>query len=93
MWRSIDLNVSSTYARWFDWDKSGGNKNGKLRLQSSDKELTQLEEVGQQLAVAFSGDGSLLAVGGEVNMINHLPLVMLHTQDNMMISLMFISES
>lgn len=51
--------------RWFDWHESNGNKNGKLCLKSSDKVLTQLEDVGQQLAVAFSGDGSLLAIGGE----------------------------
>ena len=65
----------------------GDNENGKLCLKSSEKVLTHLEDVGQQLAVTFSGDGSLLAIGGEVNMINHLPLLMIHTQDTMMISL------
>ncbi|KAL9228784.1 hypothetical protein vseg_004327 [Gypsophila vaccaria] len=48
--------------RWFDWENV---ENGELGLRASDRVLTQLEDVGQQLAFAFSVDGSLLAVGGE----------------------------
>ncbi|KAL2892634.1 SEC12-like protein 2 [Bienertia sinuspersici] len=51
--------------RWFDWDMNNNNDNRELSLKSSDKVLTKLEDVGQQLALTFSEDGSLLAVGGE----------------------------
>ncbi|CAO2835182.1 unnamed protein product [Amaranthus hypochondriacus] len=51
--------------RWFDWDTTNTSKNGRLGLKASDKVLTKLEDVGQQMALAFSEDGSLLAVGGE----------------------------
>ncbi|KAK9742701.1 hypothetical protein RND81_03G192100 [Saponaria officinalis] len=48
--------------RWFDWENG---ENGRLGLKSSDRVLTELKDVGQQLAFAFSEDGSLLAAGGE----------------------------
>ncbi|KAH9618224.1 hypothetical protein KSS87_016168 [Heliosperma pusillum] len=51
-----------TSCRWFDWENV---ENGELGLRPSDRVLNQLEDVGQQLALAFSEDGSLLAVGGE----------------------------
>uniref|UniRef100_A0A803MZU7 Anaphase-promoting complex subunit 4-like WD40 domain-containing protein n=1 Tax=Chenopodium quinoa TaxID=63459 RepID=A0A803MZU7_CHEQI len=51
--------------RWFDWDMTNDNENGRLGLVSSDKVSTKLEDVGQQLALTFSEDGSLLAAGGE----------------------------
>ncbi|KAF9622465.1 hypothetical protein IFM89_031671 [Coptis chinensis] len=37
----------------------------QVDLKSSEKMLTQLEDVGQQLAMTFSTDGSAFAVGGE----------------------------
>ncbi|KNA07624.1 hypothetical protein SOVF_170150 [Spinacia oleracea] len=51
--------------RWFDWDVTNNNENKRLGLISSDKMRTKLEDVGQQLALTFSEDGSLLAAGGE----------------------------
>lgn len=40
-----------------------------MGLKLSDKVLTQLEDVGQQLALAFNKEGSALATGGEVDFI------------------------
>ncbi|XP_047340662.1 SEC12-like protein 2 [Impatiens glandulifera] len=51
--------------RWFDWDALTSDGDHKLGVKASDKILSQLENVGQQLAFAFSSDGSVLAVGGE----------------------------
>lgn len=55
----------SESCRWFDWEKE--NKDGvhKLGVKHSDRLLTQLQHVGQQLALAFNQDGSVLATGGE----------------------------
>ncbi|KAM3301458.1 SEC12-like protein 2 [Capsicum chacoense] len=50
--------------RWFDWDIQR-SENRALGLKSSERVLEPLEDVGQQLALAFNNDGSLLAVGGE----------------------------
>ncbi|KAF3626824.1 SEC12-like protein 2 [Capsicum annuum] len=50
--------------RWFDWDIQRA-ENRALGLKSSERVLEPLEDVGQQLALAFNNDGSLLAVGGE----------------------------
>ncbi|XP_011023488.1 PREDICTED: SEC12-like protein 2 isoform X1 [Populus euphratica] len=51
--------------RFFEWDEVKGNEDHKLGLKSSEKVLTQLEDVGQQLALVFNSDNSVLAVGGE----------------------------
>lgn len=51
--------------RWFEWDAFKKDDIFKLSVKPSEKILDQLEDVGQQLAVTFSHDGSLLAVGGE----------------------------
>lgn len=51
--------------RWFDWDQNKSSEIHKLSLKSSEKVLTQLEDVGQQLALAFNNDGTALAAGGE----------------------------
>lgn len=61
-------------SRWFDWEKE--NKDGvhKLGVKHSDRILTQLQHVGQQLALAFNQDGSVLATGGEVGTIFHFVL-------------------
>ncbi|KAF3628487.1 putative protein DGCR14-like [Capsicum annuum] len=48
--------------RWFDWDIQRA-ENRALGLKSSERVLEPLEDVGQQLALAFNNDGSLLAVG------------------------------
>ncbi|XP_061355613.1 SEC12-like protein 2 [Gastrolobium bilobum] len=47
--------------RWFEWD----SEIHQLGLKLSDRVLTQLEDVGQQLALAFNNDGTALAAGGE----------------------------
>ncbi|KAK1313698.1 SEC12-like protein 2 [Acorus calamus] len=51
--------------RWFEWDVPRDVESCNLGLRSSDKTLTQLENVGLQLALAFNTDGSMLASGGE----------------------------
>ncbi|CAN4110156.1 unnamed protein product [Withania somnifera] len=50
--------------RWFDWDIQKA-ENRSLGLRSSERVLEPLEDVGQQLALTFNNEGSLLAVGGE----------------------------
>lgn len=52
--------------RWFDWDFQRA-ENRSLGLRSSERVLEPLEDVGQQLALTFNNEGSLLAVGGEVD--------------------------
>lgn len=52
--------------RWYQWDPIKNEDIIKLKLKPSEKVLDELEDIGQQLAVTFSHDGSLLAVGGEV---------------------------
>lgn len=55
--------------RWFEWDAvKSGDVHG-WGLKSSEKILDQLEDVGQQLALTFNDEGSVLAVGGEVGFI------------------------
>ncbi|CAJ1939595.1 unnamed protein product [Sphenostylis stenocarpa] len=51
--------------RWFDWDQNKSSEIHKLSLKVSEKVLTQLEDVGQQLALAFNNDGTAVAAGGE----------------------------
>lgn len=50
------------------------NEDHKLGVKESEKVLGQLENVGQQLALAFDSDGSLLATGGEVEIFDVLSL-------------------
>lgn len=57
--------VGST-RRWFEWDSKTGTDDQPLSLKSSEKVLEPLEDVGQQLALTFNNEGTLLAVGGEV---------------------------
>ncbi|KAF5442294.1 hypothetical protein F2P56_034967, partial [Juglans regia] len=54
--------------RWFEWDVEKSAEVHKLCPKLSDKVLTQLEDVGQQLALAFNNEGSALAAGGEYRM-------------------------
>ncbi|PPS02697.1 hypothetical protein GOBAR_AA17963 [Gossypium barbadense] len=51
--------------RLFEWKESNGNEAHKLGVKVSEKVLIQLEDVGQQLALTFNSEGSVLAVGGE----------------------------
>ncbi|KAI4357644.1 hypothetical protein L6164_001580 [Bauhinia variegata] len=55
----------SNGCRWFEWDRNDSAEIHKLSLKKSEKVLTQLEDVGQQLALAFNNDGTALATGGE----------------------------
>lgn len=51
--------------KWFQWDEIKTEEVHKQGLKLSEKVLTHLEDVGQQLALTFNNDGSMLAVGGE----------------------------
>ncbi|CAJ2678653.1 unnamed protein product [Trifolium pratense] len=51
--------------RWFDWDQNETAEIHKLGLKVSEKVLTELDNVGLQLALAFDNDGTTLAAGGE----------------------------
>nr|DAD32070.1 TPA_asm: hypothetical protein HUJ06_010921 [Nelumbo nucifera] len=51
--------------RWFEWDAPECTEGSRLGLKSSEKVITQLEGIGQQLAVTFNREGSLIAMGGE----------------------------
>lgn len=57
--------------RLFEWEESEDNDVHKLGVKVSEKVLTQLEDVGQQLALRFNSEGSILAVGGEVKLLLH----------------------
>uniref|UniRef100_A0A0A9FB24 Anaphase-promoting complex subunit 4-like WD40 domain-containing protein n=1 Tax=Arundo donax TaxID=35708 RepID=A0A0A9FB24_ARUDO len=51
--------------RLYRWDSQEGEKSHNLALKPDEEALVELKDVGSQLAVAFSGDGSILATGGE----------------------------
>ncbi|XVF02848.1 hypothetical protein REPUB_Repub04eG0209800 [Reevesia pubescens] len=51
--------------RLFEWKEAEDNEVHKLGVKVSENVLTQLEDVGQQLALTFNGEGSILAAGGE----------------------------
>ncbi|KAH7516344.1 hypothetical protein FEM48_Zijuj10G0125100 [Ziziphus jujuba var. spinosa] len=51
--------------RLFEWNRKNSNENDSLVVKPSEKVLTQLEDVGQQLALKFNNDGSVFAAGGE----------------------------
>lgn len=53
-------------------EKSEDGKHNKLILKESDKEQHRLEDVGQQLSLAFNNEGSALAGGGEVDIVFHI---------------------
>ncbi|XP_048428853.1 SEC12-like protein 2 isoform X2 [Pyrus x bretschneideri] len=50
--------------RWFELEEER-DEVPKLALRQSGRMLEQLQDVGQQLALAFDRDGSMLAAGGE----------------------------
>ena len=62
------------FFRLFEWEESEGNEVHKLGVKVSEKVLTQLEDVGQQLALTFNCEGSTLAVGGEVEHLFHFSI-------------------
>ncbi|KAL1809312.1 hypothetical protein ACET3Z_026302 [Daucus carota] len=51
--------------KWVEWDAVKSDDVHWWGLKSSEKILSQLEDVGQQLALTFDNEGSVLAVGGE----------------------------
>ncbi|GLT44997.1 hypothetical protein SLA2020_188650 [Shorea laevis] len=51
--------------RLFKWEECNKLEVHKLGVKESEKVLMHLEDVGQQLALAFNCEGSVLAVGGE----------------------------
>ncbi|XP_044491672.1 SEC12-like protein 2 [Mangifera indica] len=51
--------------RLFEWGEDKSDKVHKLGVKGSEKVLSPLDNVGQQLALAFDSDGSTLAAGGE----------------------------
>ncbi|KAL8225549.1 hypothetical protein R6Q57_018106 [Mikania cordata] len=51
--------------RWFEWESTKNEQVLSLSLKQSEKVLYELEHIGQQLAVTFNHDGSLLALGSE----------------------------
>ncbi|XP_021896146.1 SEC12-like protein 2 [Carica papaya] len=51
--------------RLFEWEEVESSEVHKLSVKVSEKVLSQLEGFGQQLALAFDSEGSILAVGGE----------------------------
>ncbi|MCL7026394.1 hypothetical protein MKW94_014878 [Papaver nudicaule] len=51
--------------RWFKWNAPASMESNDLGLRASDRVLAELENVGQQLALAFNREGSALAVGSE----------------------------
>ncbi|KAF5751841.1 putative Prolactin regulatory element-binding protein [Tripterygium wilfordii] len=55
----------SKSCRLIEWDEVKSAEDHKLVLKASDKVLTPLEDIKQQLALAFNAEGSILAVGGE----------------------------
>lgn len=71
LWLLIILFCAPTYMilhlnRFFEWDTAKDKDSHDYGLKTSEKVLKELENIGQQLALAFSRDGSVLAVGGEV---------------------------
>ncbi|XP_050372377.1 SEC12-like protein 2 [Argentina anserina] len=50
---------------WLVWEKEVKEGAHKLSVKQSDRVLEQLQNVGQQLALTFNKDGSVLATGGE----------------------------
>ncbi|XAR72249.1 hypothetical protein NMG60_11018826 [Bertholletia excelsa] len=51
--------------KWYEWDAVKSADEQKLGLKLSNKALNQLEDVGQQLALTFNNEGSVLALGGQ----------------------------
>lgn len=52
--------------RYFEWDTVQGKDSHDFGLKTSEKVFKELENVEQQLALAFNREGSVFAVGGQV---------------------------
>ena len=50
----------------YEWAAVEKADDSTLDLRSSERALEHLEDVGQQLSLAFNNEGTLLATGGEV---------------------------
>jgi prolactin regulatory element-binding protein len=53
--------------RLYKWESREENESHELDLNCEEEALVELKDVGSQLAVSFSGEGSILATGGEVS--------------------------
>ncbi|EEE68469.1 hypothetical protein OsJ_26867 [Oryza sativa Japonica Group] len=51
--------------RLFRWESQEGEGPDNIALRADQEALTELSDAGLQLAVSFSGEGSILATGGE----------------------------
>ncbi|KAG0530600.1 hypothetical protein BDA96_05G200600 [Sorghum bicolor] len=51
--------------RLYRWESQEGEGPQNLALEPDQEALAELKDVGLQLAVSFSGEGSILAIGGE----------------------------
>uniref|UniRef100_A0A0D3HNX7 Anaphase-promoting complex subunit 4-like WD40 domain-containing protein n=1 Tax=Oryza barthii TaxID=65489 RepID=A0A0D3HNX7_9ORYZ len=51
--------------RLFQWESQEGEGPDNIALRADQEALTELSDAGLQLAVSFSGEGSILATGGE----------------------------
>ncbi|AQK49053.1 SEC12-like protein 2 [Zea mays] len=51
--------------RLYRWESQEGEGPQRLALEPDQDALAELKDVGLQLAVSFSGEGSILAIGGE----------------------------
>jgi len=51
----------------YRWESQEGEGPQNLALEPDQEALAELTDVGLQLAVSFSGEGSILAIGGEVS--------------------------
>ena len=60
------ISQSHEFFRFFDWKTSKDTEKPLLEIKSSERILSQLENAGLQLTLAFDSLGSLLAAGGEV---------------------------
>ena len=58
--------------RWYEIGEKGSEELYKLILKESDKLQPRLEDVGQQLSLAFNNEGSALAAGGQVDIVFHI---------------------
>lgn len=52
--------------RLFDWENIMRPREDNQAGEESEEVIKELRDVGQQLALAFNQEGSVLAVGGEV---------------------------
>lgn len=61
-----NFNYEKHSCRLYRWESQEG-EGQKLALEPDQEALAELKDVGLQLAASFSGQGSILAIGGEVS--------------------------